>query len=71
MLACPAVQVVIDTSRVRRIGTNNRVIAGLLLFNQRGLPSPCSNSRFAAIAGSCKGGAPGAVELGALGGPDE
>lgn len=49
-------QIVIDTSRERYIGTSNRVIAGLLLFNQRGLPSACSNARFAAIGGGCKRG---------------
>lgn len=46
----------VDTARVRYIGTSNRIIAGLLLFNKRGLPSACANSRFASIAGSCKRG---------------
>lgn len=49
-------QVAVDTARVRYIGTTNRVIAGLLLFNQRSLPAACANSRFTSIAGSCKNG---------------
>jgi hypothetical protein len=49
-------EVPVDTARVRMLGTSNRVIGGLLLFNQRGLPAACANSRFSSIAGTCKKG---------------
>lgn len=49
-------QLPVDTARVRMLGTSNRVIGGLLLFNQRGLPAACANSRFSSIGGTCKRG---------------
>lgn len=53
---CSHPQVPVDTARVRMLGTSNRLIGGLLLFNQRGLPAACANSRFSGISGTCKNG---------------
>jgi len=46
----------VDTARVRILGTSNRLIGGLLLFNQRGLPAACPNSRLPGIPGTCQNG---------------